>query len=106
MGKNDVYEQKKMLVLIMLVYLVTLIVFALLADYAKAHALYSSALFWIFIVLRAIAGFFFGGIPAKAQAYVMGWTTQETRTRGMALFGAANGLGFVLGPALSGGWRR
>ncbi|GIO03769.1 hypothetical protein J5TS2_44370 [Brevibacillus halotolerans] len=55
------------------------------------------------MILRAIAGFFFGGIPAKAQAYVMGWTTQETRTWGMALFGAANGLGFVLGPAMSGG---
>ncbi|MEK3909988.1 MFS transporter [Paenibacillus sp. FSL H7-0331] len=101
--KMTFMSRKKMLVLIMLVYLVTLIVFALLADYAETHLLHMSGLFWIFIVLRAIAGFFFGGIPAKAQAYVMGWTTQETRTRGMALFGAANGLGFVLGPAMSGG---
>ncbi|MED1666945.1 MFS transporter [Brevibacillus laterosporus] len=94
-----------MLASIMFVYVVTLIVFALLADNAASNTLGlgSAGLFWIFLILRAIAGFFFGGIPAKAQAYVMGWTTQETRTWGMALFGAANGLGFVLGPAMSGG---
>lgn len=98
-------SRKKLLASIMFVYLVTLIIFALLADYAGSNTLgvSSSSLFWIFLILRAIAGFFFGGIPAKAQAYVMGWTTQETRTWGMALFGAANGLGFVLGPAMSGG---
>ncbi|MNI50315.1 Tetracycline resistance protein, class C [compost metagenome] len=75
----------------------------MLADYAEANLQGSLGLFWIFLLLRAFAGFFFGGIPAIAQAYVMGWTIQETRTRGMALFGAANGLGFVLGPAMSGG---
>ncbi len=98
-------SRKKLLASIMFVYLVTLIVFALIAENAKSNTLGagSASLFWIFLILRAIAGFFFGGIPAKAQAYVMGWTTQETRTWGMALFGAANGLGFVLGPAMSGG---
>ncbi len=93
---------KKRLAAIMFVYLVTLIAFALLADAAEANLWESSTLFWIFFLLRALAGFFFGGIPSIAQAYVMGWTTKETRTRGMALFGAANGLGFVLGPAMSG----
>lgn len=96
-------SRKKMLAFIMLVYLVTLIAFALLADHAGTQWQGSSGLFWVFFLLRAVSGFFFGGIPAKAQAYVMGWTTLETRTRGMALFGAANGLGFVLGPAMSGG---
>lgn len=101
--KQTFMSRKKMLASIMFVYLITLVAFALLADYAAAHWQGSSGLFWIFFLLRAVAGFFFGGIPAKAQAYVMGWTTQETRTKGMALFGAANGLGFVLGPAMSGG---
>lgn len=100
--KTTFMSRKKMLAMIMFVYLVTLVVFGLLADSASASSSDSTGLFWIFFALRTIAGFFFGGIPAKAQAYVMGWTTPETRTRGMALFGAANGLGFVLGPALSG----
>lgn len=95
-------NRKYLLASIMFVYLTTLIIFALLADYA-VHAQSKGSFFWSFFLLRAIAGFFFGGIPALAQAYVMGWTTKETRTRGMALFGAANGLGFVVGPAMSGG---
>ncbi|GIP31991.1 MFS transporter [Paenibacillus sp. J2TS4] len=101
--KQTFMSRKMMLASIMLVYLITLILFALLADYAETRLKGSTSLFWIFLVPRAISGFFFGGITAIAQAYVMGWTTRETRTRGMALFGAANGLGFVLGPAMSGG---
>ena len=100
--KQTFMNRKLLLASIMLVYLATLIIFALLADYA-VHAQSKGSFFWSFFLLRAIAGFFFGGIPALAQAYVMGWTTKETRTRGMALFGAANGLGFVVGPAMSGG---
>lgn len=100
--KKIFMSRKKMLVSIMLIYVVTLAGFGLLADYATDVVSNPSTLFWIFFCLRALAGFFFGGIPAKAQAYVMSWTTQETRTKGMALFGAANGLGFVLGPALGG----
>ncbi|MBG9794654.1 arabinose ABC transporter permease [Paenibacillus dendritiformis] len=98
-------SRKKMLATIMVIYVATLVVFAQLADYAEAHfnGAASAGLFWTLLLLRTAAGFFFGGIPAMAQAYVMGWTTPETRTRGMALFGAANGLGFVLGPAMSGG---
>ncbi len=100
--KQSFISRKKMLSLIMLVYIAALIVFAVLADYAAAYPQNTTQLFWLFLILRALSGFFFGGIPAKSQAYVMGWTTAETRTKGMALFGAANGLGFVLGPAMSG----
>lgn len=101
--KRTFMSRKGMLAMVMLVYVLTLAGFALLADYAGSAHPNQTVMFWIFLVLRAIAGFVFGGIPAMAQAYVMGWTTPQTRTRGMALFGAANGLGFVLGPAMSGG---
>ncbi|WP_248929842.1 MFS transporter [Paenibacillus hamazuiensis] len=95
-------SSKRMLASVMFMYFATVVAFALLADYAGTLTHGSPGFFWIFLLLRAVSGFFFGGIPAKAQAYVMSWTTQETRTRGMALFGTANGLGFVLGPAMSG----
>jgi predicted MFS family arabinose efflux permease len=101
-GKMTFLSGKRMLSLVMFAYLATVIAFAWLADYAGIHAQASSGLFWIFLMLRVVSGFFFGGIPAIAQAYIMSWTTSETRTRGMALFGTANGLGFVLGPAMSG----
>ncbi|THF74736.1 MFS transporter [Cohnella fermenti] len=101
-GRFSRLSRKMTLLLLMLAYAAVLVAFAALAERAAEGGAASGGLFWLFLLLRAAAGFFFGGIPAKAQAYVMGWTTESTRTRGMALFGAANGLGFVLGPAMSG----
>ena len=50
---------------------------------------------------RIISGITGGNISA-AQAYIADVTTKENRGKGMALFGAAFGLGFVRGPALGG----
>lgn len=49
---------------------------------------------------RLLAGIASGNIPT-AQAYIADSTPPERRARGMGLIGAAFGLGFVLGPALS-----
>jgi DHA1 family tetracycline resistance protein-like MFS transporter len=43
-----------------------------------------------------------GGSISTAQAYIADVTTKENRARGMGLFGAAFGLGFILGPAMAG----
>jgi DHA1 family tetracycline resistance protein-like MFS transporter len=40
------------------------------------------------------------GNIAAAQAYIADITTPETRARGMGLFGAAFGLGFIVGPSI------
>lgn len=50
---------------------------------------------------RIISGITGGNISA-AQAYVADVTKKEDRAKGMGLFGAAFGLGFVLGPAIGG----
>src|SRR5688572_18254703 len=50
---------------------------------------------------RVVSGITGGNISA-AQAYIADVTTKENRAKGMALFGAAFGLGFVLGPAIGG----
>lgn len=42
-----------------------------------------------------------GGNNAVAQAVIADVTTPETRTKGFGIFGAAFGLGFILGPAIS-----
>lgn len=56
---------------------------------------------WLLFVARAIVGGC-GGTISTAHAYVADVTTPENRTRGMALVGAAIGLGFTIGPGLSG----
>lgn len=55
----------------------------------------------LIFVGRIISGITGGNISA-AQAYIADVTTKENRGKGMALFGAAFGLGFVLGPAIGG----
>ncbi|HYJ92613.1 MAG TPA: MFS transporter, partial [Pyrinomonadaceae bacterium] len=43
-----------------------------------------------------------GGNISTAQAYIADVTSRENRAKGMGLFGAAFGLGFVFGPAIAG----
>lgn len=50
---------------------------------------------------RVVSGITGANISA-AQAYIADVTTRENRAKGMALFGAAFGLGFILGPAMAG----
>lgn len=50
---------------------------------------------------RVVSGITGGNISA-AQAYIADVTSKENRAKGMGLFGAAFGLGFILGPAIAG----
>ena len=55
----------------------------------------------LLFVGRIISGITGGNISA-AQAYIADVTKKEDRAKGMGMFGAAFGLGFVLGPAIGG----
>ena len=60
----------------------------------------ANTLFLVFL------GRFIGGITganiSTAQAYIADVTSKENRAKGMGLFGAMFGLGFILGPAIAG----
>lgn len=56
---------------------------------------------WMVFLGRIIAGIT-GGNISTAQAYIADVTTRENRAKGMGLFGAAFGLGFIFGPAIGG----
>lgn len=62
---------------------------------------WARSLEWLFIA-RILAGFF-GASLSTASAYISDITPRHERSKGMALIGAAFGLGFVVGPALGGG---
>lgn len=78
-----------------------IILFCLLGEgfayilFAKARSLE------LLFVARALAGFF-GASIATASAYISDVTAEDSRSKGMALIGAAFGLGFVFGPAIGG----
>ena len=61
---------------------------------------YSQTLYGLFIA-RAFAGFMAGNI-STAQAYLTDITDKNNRAKAMGLFGAAFGVGFILGPAMGG----
>ena len=56
---------------------------------------------WMVFAGRIIAGIT-GGNISTAQAYIADATSRENRARGMGLFGATFGLGFIFGPAIGG----
>lgn len=60
------------------------------------------ALLGLLITARAMVGMFIPAVPSSAQAYMADVTDEKERSSGMALIGAANGLGLVLGPAIAG----
>src|SRR5580765_7404754 len=61
---------------------------------------FANTLFLVFLG-RIIAGVT-GGNISTAQAYIADVTSKKDRAKGMGLFGAAFGLGFILGPAIAG----
>ncbi len=56
---------------------------------------------WMVFFGRIIAGIT-GGNISTAQAYIADVTTRKNRAKGMGMFGAAFGLGFIFGPAIGG----
>lgn len=56
---------------------------------------------WMVFAGRIISGIT-GGNISTAQAYIADVTSKENRAKGMGLFGAAFGLGFIFGPAIGG----
>lgn len=61
---------------------------------------FANTLFLVF--LGRIIGGITGANISTAQAYIADVTTKENRAKGMGLFGATFGLGFILGPAIAG----
>jgi DHA1 family tetracycline resistance protein-like MFS transporter len=86
---SDIYGRKPLLILSKLG---TVLAYILMA-YAQSY--------WMFLFARLLDGFT-GGNIAVARAYIADITTEETRSKGMAVIGISFGLGFIVGPALGG----
>lgn len=67
-----------------------------------AATLSGSTLFLLLAVTRALVGAFQPAVPAGAQALMADNTSDHERSAGMAIIGAATGVGLVVGPALGG----
>lgn len=67
-----------------------------------AYTMFGLASSYAVLLFSRIAAGFFGATIGAAQAYIADVTKPEERGRGMALIGAAFGIGFTIGPAIGG----
>ena len=57
--------------------------------------------YWMLLAARLLGGIATANVPV-ASAYIADSTSTENRAKGMGIFGAAFGLGFIIGPFLGG----
>lgn len=75
--------------------------FAQLGTFLSLLLLGFSNALWLVFLARILDGITGANLPT-VQAAISDVTTEKTRAQGLGLIGAAFGLGFILGPALSG----
>jgi len=74
--------------------------FALLADWGGRSHWPSAVLFGALLAARVLGGGFSSATLPTAQAYIADMTGRRDRTAGMAMIGAAFGLGVIFGPLI------
>ncbi len=74
-----------------------------LAGEALSYLLFAQAQTLGFLFFARLLSGFFGASISTASAYISDVTPANERSKGMALIGAAFGLGFLFGPAIGGG---
>jgi MFS family permease len=77
------------------------LLFAFVIQLGFANWISFSLLFAFLLLIRLYGGVVFGAVLTGAQALMADLTHVKERTSGMALLGAANGLGMILGPAFA-----
>ena len=100
--KSEEVGRKPILLVGILGFSVSFFLFAFFAQLRFAGALGVEATFLLLLFARLVGGTFSSATLPTAQAYVADVTGRADRTAGMALIGAAFGLGVIVGPGLGG----
>ena len=98
--QSELLGRKPVLLRGILGFSATFFAFGLIAQCGRAGWLQGTPLFLCLLATRAIGGLYSSATLPSAQAYVADVTNRNDRTAGMAVVGAAFGLGIVFGPAI------
>lgn len=98
--KSEVRGRKPILLVGILGFALTFLAFAVIADLGRRRLIAESALFAPLLGTRLLGGLTSSATLPTAQAYVADVTGRSDRASGMAMVGAAFGLGIVVGPGL------
>ncbi|MGF9826902.1 MFS transporter, partial [Brevibacillus agri] len=99
---SDTKGRKPVILIGFLGMFVSYVLFTLTMYAGLANLIGGGLLVTLLIVARGMVGMFIPAVPSSAQAYMADVTDEKGRASGMALIGAANGMGLVMGPAIAG----
>ncbi|MEJ8546267.1 MFS transporter [Brevibacillus borstelensis] len=99
---SDAKGRKPVILIGFLGMLVSYVLFTATMYVGLAGLVSGGLLVVMLVVARGLVGLFIPAVPSAAQAYMADITDEKGRSAGMALIGAANGMGLVLGPAIAG----
>ncbi|MFS0555955.1 MFS transporter [Brevibacillus sp. 179-C9.3 HS] len=99
---SDIKGRKAVIVIGFLGMFVSYVLFTATMYAGLSQLIGGTLLIVLLIVARGLIGLFIPAVPSAAQAYIADVTNEKGRAAGMALIGAANGMGLVLGPAIAG----
>lgn len=100
---SDKHGRKNILIAGIFGFFVSYIIMSIFLHYTittKSFSIITILLFFIFA--RSFMGVFFGAIPATTAANIADLTSKKNRPSYMAMFGASNSFGIVLGPMFAG----
>ena len=99
---SDSWGRKRVMIIGLFGFSAGTVLFNSILNLGLSGALTGSALFAALIVARLCHASVMSAAMPAANAYMADITSAENRTKGMGAAGAANNLGSILGPALSG----
>ncbi|MSP26623.1 MAG: MFS transporter [Myxococcales bacterium] len=98
--RSEVVGRKPVMLTGIIGFGLSFLAFALLAQLGHAGHLEATPLYLALVVARLVGGALSSATLPTAQAYVADVTDRDGRTSGMAVIGAAFGLGVIFGPGI------
>ncbi|GKU78098.1 MFS transporter [Paenibacillus sp. L3-i20] len=100
---SDKLGRKPVMVIGLIGFALSMSIFAALVLVGLRGGINLTLLFILFIASRVLFGLFSPAVISSSQALIADLTPPDKRSSGMALIGAATGIGFLIGPAMGAG---
>ncbi|XOS93516.1 MFS transporter [Brevibacillus laterosporus] len=98
--QSDRFGRKPIMIIGLIGFTFSLVLFAWLAWIGLQGKIELTFLFILLLLSRTLFGLFFPAMTSSGQALMADLTPLNERAAGMAMIGAASGIGFLIGPAM------
>ncbi|MCR8993694.1 MFS transporter [Brevibacillus laterosporus] len=98
--QSDRFGRKPIMIIGLVGFTFSLVLFAWLSWIGLQGRTELTLLFILLLLSRMLFGLFFPAMTSSGQALMADLTSLNERSAGMAMIGAASGIGFLIGPAM------